>query len=140
MSVKWIYWFWGSMELLYVGQFLYFGILRDEIPFYSAIRSFAALSSEHGPAAVVLFVLSLSLSVSIVFSMLMFFFRARWVPYMVYVQTPLRLLFAVPSVTLLPWFLKTCGITSPTLLLVFLLLSEVVKCFSIFFRKHFSRA
>lgn len=140
MNIKWLYLFWGGMDLLYVGRFCYLGFSQGKIPFYSDIQSFLMLSAEHGSVSTLFFWLSLVLNVSIIFSMLLFFFKSSKVPYLVYVQTPLRLLFAVPSIPFLLWFAKTSGATSATLLFVLLLLSEIIKLCSIYSRGKLVRA
>lgn len=139
MKIKWLYLFWGVMELIYIGQFCYLGFSQGKIPLYSDIQSFALLSVEHGALSVVLFLLSLFLNVSIVASMLLFFCRKSRVSYLVYIQTPLRLLFTVPSISFLLWFAKSGGATSVTLLFALLLLSEIIKFCSVFFSEKLFR-
>lgn len=134
MNIKWLYLFWSGMDLLYVGRFCYLGFSQGRIPFYSDIQSFFLLSTEHSSVSILLFWLSLVLNVSIIFSMLLFFCNSSRVLYIVYVQTPLRLLLAVPSIPFLLWFAKTSGATSATLLFVLLLLSEIIKLCSFYFR------
>ena len=139
MKIKRAYLFWGVMELIYICQLCYLGFSQGRIPFYSDIQSFVLLSAEHGPLSVVLFVLSLFLNVSIVVSMLLFFCRKSSVSYLVYTQAPLRLLFAVPSISFLLWFAKAGGATSATSLFALLLLSEIIKCCSVFFSEKLFR-
>lgn len=139
MKIKWLYLFWGVMDLIYIVLFCYLGFSQGKIPFYSDIKSFALLSAEHGALSVVLFLLSLSLNVSIVVSMLLFFCRKSSVSYLVYIQTPLRLLFTVPSISFFLWFAKAGGATSAMLLFALLLLSEVIKFCSIFFSEKLFR-
>lgn len=140
MNIKWLYLFWGGMDLLYVGRFCYLGFSQGKIPFYSDIQSFFLLSAEHGSVSILLFWLSLFFNVSVVFSMLLFFCKSSRVPCLVYAQAPLRLLFAVPSISFLLWFAKASGATSATLLFGLLLLSETIKLCSIYFRWKFFRA
>ncbi|MNN71678.1 hypothetical protein D3C81_1876370 [compost metagenome] len=83
----------------------------------------------------VLLLLSVLLNVSIVVSMVLFFVGSRTIPYLIYVQLPLRLLLVVPSLSIFLWLSKAAGATSVIWLISLLLFSEAVKLFSILFRK-----
>ncbi|MNE94156.1 hypothetical protein D3C80_1920920 [compost metagenome] len=79
--------------------------------------------------------MSVLLNVSIVVSMVLFFVGSRTIPYLIYVQLPLRLLLVVPSLSIFLWLSKAAGATSVIWLISLLLFSEAVKLFSILFRK-----
>jgi hypothetical protein len=134
MKTRWLYLFWGGMDLFYIGRFCYLNFSQGKVPLYSDIQSFILLSAEHGYISGLLFLLSFFLNISIVFSMYLFFRASRLVPCLAYVQAPLRLLLAVPSLSFLLWLSKVGGVTSAALLFGLLMLSEVIKFFSIFFR------
>jgi len=135
MKIKWLYWFWGAMDLFYIFRFGYLNFAQGKVPFYSDIQSYVQLRVEHGLTSDVLFLLSIFLNVSIVISMVLFFIGSRKIPYLTYVQMPLRLLLAVPSLSVFLWLSKAAGATSIIWLVSLLLFSEVVKFFSILFRK-----
>ena len=136
MNVKWLYTFWGVMDSIFVGWFCYFAVAQGRIPFYSDIQSFFRLSAELESVSVVFFVLSFVLNVSIVFSMVFFVLRSDKVFYLVYAQAPLRLLLSVPSISLLLWLAKANGASSAAILVGLLLLSEIIKLCSVYFRRN----
>lgn len=135
MKARWLYLFWGGMDLFYVGRFCYLNFSQGKVPIYSDIQSFILLSSEHGSVSVLLFSLSIFLNVSIIVSMFMFFLGSRRVPFLIYIQAPLRLLLAVPSLSFFIWLSKVGGVTTSALLFGLLLFSEVIKLFSVLFRE-----
>ncbi|NWD53114.1 arginine:ornithine antiporter, partial [Pseudomonas gingeri] len=103
MSARFLYLFWGAMDLFYIGQVCYFNFSQSRIPVYSDVQSFLSLEEEHGAVSVLLFSVSLFLMVSTVFSMLLFFRGARMAPCLAYAQVPFRIIFAVPSLPFLLW-------------------------------------
>ena len=135
MKARGLYWFWGRMDLFYVVLFCYFNFSQGKIPIYSDVQSFLLLNLEQGSVSALFFWLSVFLNVSIVVSMFMFFLGARGVQYLTYIQTPLRVLLAVPSLSLLLWLSKVGGVTSAVWLFGLLLFSEVIKVISILFRE-----
>lgn len=137
MKLKCFYIFWGVMDLLYIAQVCYFNLSQGRVPIYSDIRSFISLSQDHGFYSVVFFWLTLALAVSIVFSMVLFFREMRLAAWLAYAQAPFRVLFVVPSLPFLLGLVKASGVTSVFLLFGFLLLSELIKVLSIFFRERF---
>jgi hypothetical protein len=137
MKVKGIYAFWGLMDVFYLFCFCYFGFLQGRFPFYSDIQSFVSLSDEHGFVSVLMFLLSLILNVSIICSASVLFFGGRFVLFLVYAQTPLRLLFYTPSIFFIPWLAKIGDLTSAILLIALLLVSEMLKISSIIYRDKF---
>jgi hypothetical protein len=138
MRKKWLYWFWGVMDFFYICLFGYLNFSQGKVPFYSDIQSYLVLGEEHGLASGFMFLLSIFLNVSIVITMVLFFTGSRKIPGLVYVQMPLRLLLAVPSLSFFMWALKVGGATSVIWLLFLLLFSEVVKLLSIVYRSKFS--
>lgn len=132
MKTGWIYLFWGGMDLFYLVRFSYVNFSNGRIPIYSDVQSFFLLSAEHGLYPVVFFMLGVVLNVSIICSMWLFFCGSGRASSLAYAQIPLRLLLVTPSLSFLPSVSKVTGVTSVMLLLGLLLLSEVVKFFSIF--------
>lgn len=134
MKVRSIFLFWGVMDIFYIARFCYVNYSQGRIPLYDDIQSFMLLAPEHGYVATLFFSLSLVLNVSIIISMVLFFRGSRNVPGLVYAQIPLRLLLAMPSLAFIPWMAKVGDFSSVGLLLSLLVLSEVIKFSSIFFR------
>lgn len=135
MKTKWLYWFWGAMDFFYIFRFGYLNFSQGKVPFYSDIQSYVKLRVEHELTSDALFLLSIFLNVSIVVSMALFFIGSRKTPYLIYVQMPLRLLLAVPSLSVFLWLSKAAGATSIIWFVSLLLFSEIVKLLSILFRK-----
>ncbi|QXI55937.1 hypothetical protein [Pseudomonas alvandae] len=133
MKAKWLYIFWGGMELLYLGGFCYLSISQGDIPFFSDLRAFVLLGEEHGLVSAVLFMSYLALNVSIIFSLLLFFLGSDSVRYVVYVQAPLRILLAMPSLVFLPLVVSFGDVIYAEALIVLLLFSEVLKVGSVHF-------
>ncbi|PAM83225.1 arginine:ornithine antiporter [Pseudomonas sp. ERMR1:02] len=136
MRSGWLYMFWGGMDLFYVVRFCYLNVSRGNVPLYTDVQSFILLSSEHGVASLVFFLLGIVLNVSIAFSMLLFFLNSRAAPYVAYAQIPLRIILTIPSLSFLFWASKVTGMTSATLVLGLLLLSEIIKFCTIYFRER----
>lgn len=137
MKLGWLYLFWSGMDSLYLIRLLYINFSEGRIPIYSDFQSFVLLSSEHGIYSVVFFLLGMVLNVSIIFSMVLFFCGSQKAPYLAYLQIPLRLLLAIPSLSFLVWMSKVVGVTSSVFFIVLLLSSELIKFISIFFREKF---
>lgn len=136
METKWICLFWGTMDLFYIGRFLYVNYAQGKIPLYSDIESFLALISEHDPSSVLFFLLLLTLNISILVSAFFLFFRPRSAKILIFFQAPLRLFLAVPSLTFLPWLIKVNSVSSTVVLFGLLAMSETVKVCSVVLLKR----
>ncbi len=139
MSRRSMYLFWGLMDLLYVARFTYLSLSQGKIPLYSDWQSFTELVAQQGGLSAQLalvFGLSLTLTISILFSALMFLGDSRYVPVLVYIQTPFRLFFVVPSLFFLSWLMAISGETSAFVFLGLLMFSEVLKVSSVVFRSR----
>ncbi|MDI3392327.1 hypothetical protein QLG10_07730 [Pseudomonas sp. V98_8] len=128
-----VYLFWGGMDLIYIGRFCYLNVSQGKVPLYSDVQSFVRLSSEQDSISFLIFSMSLVLNVSIIVSMFLFLRRSRFASCLAYAQAPLRLVFGVPSLSILVWASTTAGVTSSALLMGLLLFSEVLKVVSIGF-------
>jgi hypothetical protein len=133
MNLRWIFWFWGVMDLFYIVRFSYVNYAQGKIPLYSDIQSFLTIAPEHGMASVLFFLLAVALNLSIVVSAFLLLFRQRSALPFIYFQTPLRLFGVVPSLALLPWLINVNGLTSPILLFALLVVSEMIKLISLVF-------
>lgn len=135
MSAKWIYLFWGVLDLFYVGRFLYVGYSQDKVPLYTDLQSFILLSAEQSNASLLMFALSVLLNLSIVLSAVLLLCRHRSARYLVYAQTPLRVALAVPSLSFLPWLIQAGEINAIALLAGLLIFSEMLKVACLVFGK-----
>jgi hypothetical protein len=136
VKAKWIFLFWGALDLFYIGRFSYVNYAEGRIPFYSDVQSFVALAPEHGSVSVLLFLLSAVLNVSVIVSAFLLFFKQRSARIFICFQTPLRLLLVVPSLSFLPWLINISGVISAVLLVGLLVMSEIIKVLSIIFAKR----
>lgn len=121
---------WGLFDLLYVVRFLGLSLGQGRIPIYSDLMDAGPLEQ---PLLLAVFWLGISLllTVSIVGSAFLFLRRSRAARMLAFIQTPFRLLLAVPSVSCIPWLVQAVGSLSVTLNLSLLLASEVVKVLSL---------
>ncbi|MNO92457.1 hypothetical protein D3C76_840330 [compost metagenome] len=123
--------FWGGMDLIYVGRFCYLNFSQGKVPLYSDVQSFVRLSSDHGYISYLMFLMSLVLNISIIFSMFLLLRGSRFASRLAYAQVPFRLLFGVPSLSVLVWGATAVGATSAAFLMGLLLFSEILKVVSI---------
>lgn len=131
MNRHWIYRFWAGMDFIYLVRFAYLNVSQGKIPIVSDVQSFVALALDHGVVSLLLFSLSLLLNLSILVSMVLFLRDSPAARYLAFAQLPLRLVFGLPSISLLMWFAHVGGATSSLLLLGLLLVSETLKVTSI---------
>ncbi|MHC8314061.1 hypothetical protein [Pseudomonas sp. LB3P31] len=132
MKARYVYMFWGGADFLYIAWVCFLNFSEGKVPLFSDIQSYVQLSAEHGWVSGVLLTLSLFLNISIVISMVMFFRCTNYVRYLVCLQTPMRLLLAVPSLAFIPVLVKYGEVTSVMVLLGLLVISEVAKLLSTF--------
>ncbi|MCA8120099.1 hypothetical protein LGN07_15375 [Burkholderia cepacia] len=123
---RFLYLFWGGLDLLYLIRYCWLNLADERIPLYHDIQAFGQLHEPGGYAAV-WFGLSLLLTVSIAVSAYLFLRGSRYARPLAYVQVPLRLLLAVPSLSFIPWLLHLGEGASLPLNLGLLLLSELLK-------------
>ncbi|VUS31454.1 MULTISPECIES: arginine:ornithine antiporter [Klebsiella] len=118
LEQKNVYWFWGGMDLFYLLQFIGWNIYHQRVPLYDDILSFLPLLQTWGSAAAWLFSLHFILTVSIPASMILFWRQSRYAPWLAYAQTPLRLAFMLPSLSLVVWLAQAMAFKArPSLLL-----------------------
>jgi len=122
-----ILYFWAAFDLFYIARFIWLNISQGRIPLIDDILSFGNIYPQQGGYSVVLFSSSLLLNISIVFSAVMLLKKWKYVNWMVYFQTPFRLFFMIPSVSILPWVLKTMSIKDGAIFIAAVFLSEIIK-------------
>lgn len=122
-----ILYFWAVFDLFYIARFIWLNISQGRIPLIDDILSFSNIYPQQGAYSLVLFSFSLLLNISIVFSAVMFLKKWKYVSWMVYFQTPFRLFFMIPSVSIMPWIFKTMSIKLGAIFLVVVFLSEIIK-------------
>lgn len=125
--------FWGSMDVLYLANYLWQSIAGGRIPLIDDIFSFNQLYTEQGGGywLILIFTLSMITTLSIFFSAVLLLTTGDRVIYLVAAQTPLRLLLVMPSLSFLPWLLNGINPGGIGLALVLLLTSEALKVWSL---------
>ncbi|QTF09788.1 arginine:ornithine antiporter [Brenneria izadpanahii] len=122
-----VFYFWGIMDLFYVVRYLWLNFSHNNIPIYDEVLTFWRLRPFHGGYLDVFFGLSLILTLSIPVSAGLFLRHHRFAVTLAYLQTPLRLLTAAPSLSFIPWLIGVIGFHHALLNLGLLLFSEIAK-------------
>lgn len=133
MNRRWIFLFWGGMDLLALAGFVVAALMNNRIPFYSDVRDFMILSADHGWYGGLFFGLSMLLYLSLALSLNLFFTNSRLAKLVAYVQIPFRLILAVPSITLLSWLAAAMGVTSTVAIIALKVASELIKFLTLHF-------
>lgn len=130
--------FWGVMDLFYITRFIFLNVEQGRIPLVNDIISFSQVNHGYGGGLwiALMFFISLMLNVSIVISATLLVFGWCKVRYFIFAQILFRLLLVVPSISFIPWLLKKVHVSSISILIVFLVLSEVVKVASFIFSQN----
>ena len=132
--------FLGLIDIFYIARFVFLNISQERIPLIDDIISFGNIYPQQGEYSLILFSLSLLLNISVVCSVVLLFIKWKSVHWIIYAQTPLRLIFVVPSLSVLPWLLKNISISTGLILFVLTLVSEVLKISSFFIARKNSKA
>ena len=135
LNRKNVFYFWALFDLLYIIRFIWLNLEQGRIPLVDDILSFNSIFPQHGSYSLILFSLSLLLNISIVFSAIYLFRQKSNVRWLIYIQTPLRIIFITPSLSFLPWLLKTLSIKSAAIFLLATVLSEILKVVTIYLTK-----
>lgn len=104
-----------------------FLILKGRIPLMDDIFPFYGIYPQQKAYSLVLFSFSLLLNISIVFVCYYFLKKWKYVNWIVHFQTPFRLFFIVPSISILPWMFKTMSIKVGTIFIVDVFLLDIIK-------------
>lgn len=127
--------FWAVFDFIYIIRFIWLNLSQGRMPLIDDIISFSELFVTQGFYILILFSLSLLLNISIVLSAVLLLAGWRHVQKVVYAQTLLRIMFIVPSLSVLPWILKNASITNGVVFLLATMISEILKVGSIYLFK-----
>lgn len=119
--------FWAMFDLFYIVRFGWLNISQGRIPLVDDILSFSDIYPQQGVYSLILFSFSLLLNISIIFSAVMFLKKWKYANWTVYVQTPFRLFFMIPSISILPWVFKSMSIKAGVIFLAAVFISEIIK-------------
>lgn len=135
LNRKHVFYFWALFDLFYIIRFIWLNLEQGRTPLIDDILSFNSIFPQQGFYSLILFSLSLLLNVSIVFSAIFLFRQGRNIHWLIYIQTPLRIIFIIPSLSILPFLLKTLSIKSAVIFVLVTVLSEILKVVTIYLAK-----
>lgn len=122
-----VLYFWAVFDFFYIVRFVWLNISQGRIPLVDDVLSFGEIFPQQGTYSLVVFCFSLLFNITVVFSAVLFLIKWRYANWLVYVQTPLRLFFMIPSISILPWMFKIISINAGLMLFSAVLISEVIK-------------
>lgn len=131
-----VLYFWAMFDFFYIVRFVWLNISQGRIPLVDDVLSFGEIYPQQGTYSLVVFSFSLLLNISIIFSAVLFLTKWRYAHWLVYVQTPLRLFFMIPSISILPWIFKIMSIKVGLIFFSAVLISEVIKFGTFYLTKN----
>lgn len=118
---------WAFFDFLYIARFIWLNVSQGRTPLIDDLRYFNEIYYDQGGYALIVFSFSFFLNISILFSFVLLLIGWKYSHWLDYIQVPFRLLFLVPSLSILPWFFK---IMPASFFLVFVsavIFSEIIK-------------
>lgn len=132
MNKKRVFLFWGFMDIMYLLSFIYSDLSRGRTPVYDDYILMQEVIAQYGNnAPAFLFFCSLILIFSICLSAVMFIKQAPAARLVAYLQSPLRVYLAVPSLAFIPWVSGFFSVKQAVIAWSLLLTSEGLKIWSI---------
>lgn len=131
LSAERIYLGWGVFDAIYIVRYSVFSLLAGRAPYLDDFRSGMELVAAHGIYAKLLVMLTWGLELSIILSCCLFLCRCRIATWVAYFQVPFRLLFFLPSVSIIFMGPDLRGRYGIGLLLLLLILSECLKVWTL---------
>lgn len=122
---------WGGMDAFFIVFYVQGSLRGGQIPYYTDAQNMIGLLQDHGIFAKWLAGMSFTLHLSIIVSCLLLLAGRKSGAYLGLLQTPFRLMFMVPSISILLVWAKLSPAYSLWLMLVFVIASEVVKAGSL---------
>lgn len=132
---NYVLYFWAAFDLFYIAKFIWWNISQGRISLFDDIVSFNDTYLQLGAYSLVIFSFSLLFNISIVFSAIAFLKNWKYVNWIVYAQTPIRLLFMVPSVSILLWIFNFMSINIGLGFVVAVVISEIIKIMTLYLTK-----
>ncbi|MGD8177461.1 hypothetical protein [Marinimicrobium sp. ARAG 43.8] len=124
------FWMWGTLDAIYIALYVVSSVREGKIPYVTDLEmTIHNLVSHGGTATGVMIGLSWLLQLSIIFSAVLLLLSSSKARLLCYIQTPFRILFMVPSVPIITYFVGE--VYGTIIFLMLLLTSEVVKVYSI---------
>ncbi|AKA22527.1 hypothetical protein [Pseudomonas chlororaphis] len=122
---------WGALDALYLLWYVISSVRLGKVPFWGDLVATADVLKDHGTVSLVLVTINWVLQLSIVVSALLFLFQRKEARWLGLGQIPLRLVFVVPSFSVLligAYFLPNYD---PLMMLGLIVLSEIIKGWSL---------
>ncbi|QVM90947.1 hypothetical protein JYG34_23575 [Pseudomonas entomophila] len=127
------WWCWGAFDALLLADYLLKVISTGRVPFLSDLLRLPAIMSDHGLSTALLMALRTGFLLSLVVSCVLFFAQHASVKWLVALQLPLRLLFFIPSISLLYLYAGFSASANPTRALLTVLACELLKIGTLWF-------
>lgn len=119
--------FWGGLDALYLLLYVVGNIRRGHFPVVTDLQNMLGIWSEQGLLTVALMVINVGLQASIIFSSVLLLRARKAGIYVGLAQIPWRLLFAVPSLSVLLVWASLVTDYNPWLMLGLIVTSEFIK-------------
>lgn len=123
--------FWGGLDALYLLWYVTNSVRLDKVPFWDDLTAATEVLKDHGTAAVVMVMINWGLQLSIVVSAFLFLFQRKEAKWLGLAQIPLRLMFIVPSFSVLLIGAYFFPNYNPLMMLGVIVLSEIIKGWSL---------
>jgi len=131
-SRKAIYWIWALFDFLHIAIYGIASFRLGNTPYITDFLGAAENIFSHGGAVVAgMVILSWLLELSIFVSLVMFLLMSSKVKILCYIQTPFRLMFMVPSISIMFPILNSFAVLGTALVVILVLVSEGLKVFSL---------
>ncbi|MFK3773874.1 hypothetical protein [Pseudomonas sp. NPDC089406] len=126
-SVRWIGFFWGAMDAFYIFFVIFSSLKRGVAPFFSDFTAALANMDQWGGGLEFIVWMGLVTQLSLVASSVLLCLGSACAVYVAGIQTPFRILFIVPSFSLI----LLLPDTSTAVWLSLIVASEVAKVWSL---------
>ncbi|WP_458378654.1 hypothetical protein [Pseudomonas chlororaphis] len=126
-----IWQFWGGLDALYLLWYVTSSVRLGKTPFWDDLTAATEVLKDHGTTAVVMVMINWGLQLSIVVSAFLFLFQCKEAKWLGLAQIPLRLVFIVPSFSVLLIGAYFFPNYNPQMMLGVIVLSEIVKGWSL---------
>ncbi len=126
-----IFIFWGMMDLYYIVRYIWVSLSVGKIPFVSDINNFLPMDFSDLLIYRVIVIGSMLTTISVLFTAFFFLKNKKIAIMAAFIQEPLRLIFGVYSISLIPTVINALGMTILVTNLFFLFISEGLKIYTL---------
>ncbi|MFW0757278.1 hypothetical protein ACN1C3_21510 [Pseudomonas sp. H11T01] len=122
-----VWWIWGILDALSVAWYVVSSVRHNRVPYLTDMFDAFELLQDQGPVQAVIVAVSWALQLSIIVSALLFLTRRSEAKWLGFAQIPLRLIFLVPSISVVLLGAQIFPGYSPMLMMALIVGSEIVK-------------